>query len=239
MPPAPPVERFEGFDDPKFFRELAKHQSREWFAAQKRAYEEGFVSPMTALLSELGRELDSFYPDCDLGQPKVFRIQRDVRFSSDKSPYKTHVAGVLPIKVGGTSRGTDTPAAMYLQVGFDPGSRKDSHRAGAGLYMMNGAQLAKYRKFALDEDIGSELARVVRALEKHGASIEAGETLKRVPRGVDPTHPRAGLLKQKGLVAMFGELPSGLVQKRELADWLLERGKRSAPLVRWLAWRTR
>lgn len=238
MSPAPAAAHFEGFDDPKFFRELAKHQSRDWFASRKATYEEGFAVPMAALLTELATELDGSYPDCDLGQPKVFRIQRDVRFSNDKAPYKTHVAGVLPIKLGG-SKVTDTPAALYLQVGFDAGRGKESHRAGAGLYMMNAAQLAKYRKFVLDEDIGEELARIVRALEKQGAGIEAGETLKRMPRGVAPDHPRAELLKLKGLVAMFGDLPSALVRKRELFDWMLERGKRSTLLVRWLAWRTR
>jgi len=111
--------------------------------------------------------------------------------------------------------------------------------AGAGLYIMDPAQLAKYRRAALDEKKGAELARIVKALDKKGASIEAGDRLKNPPRGVDPTHPRAELLKLKGMVAMFDDLPAGVVKKRDLVDWLLERGKQTAPLVRWLAWQTR
>src|SRR4029453_17142710 len=88
------VERFEGFAGVDFFRELQKRQSREWFAKHKTEYEAGFVKPMAALLREAARALERSYPDCELDQPKVFRIHRDVRFSRDKSPYKTHIAGV-------------------------------------------------------------------------------------------------------------------------------------------------
>ena len=238
MPRAASPERFTGFADPKFFRELAKRQSRDWFTANKATYDEGFAKPMAALLGEVAKKLDRAYPDCELGEPKVFRIHRDVRFSKDKSPYKTHVSGVLPVKIG-AGKVTETPAALYLEIGFDAATGKDSHMAGAGLYLMDPAQLAKYRKAALDDAKGAELARVVKALEKKGGSIEAGDRLKNPPRGVDPGHPRAELLKLKGLVAMFEGISTSTLRKRDLVDWLLERGKLSAPLVRWLAWQTR
>lgn len=238
MARTPAPARFEGFADPKFFRDLAKHQSRDWFLAHKATYDEGFARPMAALLAEVASKLDRSYPDCELGEPKVFRIHRDVRFAKDKSPYKTHVAGLLPVKLG-AGKVTETPAALYLQVGFDSAAGKDSHIAGAGLYMMDPGQLAKYRKAALDAAKGRELTRIVGALGKQGASIEAGGRLKNAPRGVDPDHPRAELLKLKGLVCMFDGITASAVKRRELVGWLVERGKRSAPLVRWLVWNTR
>lgn len=82
MPRATLADRFTGFADPKFFRDLAKHQSRDWFLANKSSYDAGFAAPMNALLLEVQKKLDRSYPDCELGAPKVFRINRDVRFSS-------------------------------------------------------------------------------------------------------------------------------------------------------------
>jgi len=238
MSPSRAPGRFEGFADPKFFRQLSKNQSRDWFSAHKSEYEQGFAEPMLALLGEVAKKLDRSFPDCELTEPKVFRIHRDVRFSKEKTPYKTHVSGVVSVRHGG-SKVTETPAAIYLQIGFDASKKKDVHMAGAGLYIMDPGQLAKYRASTLDESKGKELSRIVAGLVKHGATIEAGGTLKKAPRGVAPDHPRAELLKLKGLVAMFDDIPSSIVQSRALSDWLVERGKRTAPLVRWLAFSTR
>src|SRR5947207_12419980 len=65
--------RFEGFadGDMKFFRALAKHQDRDWFAKHKAEYEEGWAAPMAALLGEVRAAIDSAYPDCELAEPKV------------------------------------------------------------------------------------------------------------------------------------------------------------------------
>ncbi len=237
MPRATDPTEFTGFADPKFFKELAKHQTREWFSANKAMYDMGFAKPMQLLLDELVQKLDRSFPDCELGAGKVFRIHRDVRFSKDKSPYKTHVAGMIPVRIG-SGKITETPAAMYLQVGCDADG-KPSHMAGAGLYLMDKVQLEKYRAAVLDAKKGGELAKLVSALVKKGASIEAGEVLKNPPRGVDPEHPRSELLKKKGLVAMYEGIPAATLKSRELVAQLAERGKAMAPLVRWLAWNTR
>ena len=101
--------------NPKFFRLLAKNQSREWFQAHKAEFEEGWLSPMKDLLGEVRHAIDKGFPHCDLDDPKIFRIYRDVRFSKDKAPYKTHVGGLIPVKRSG--RTTEVPIALYFQVG--------------------------------------------------------------------------------------------------------------------------
>ncbi len=90
---------FEGFADAqgKFFRSLAKHNDRDWFQSHKSEYEEGWNAPMKLLLSEVRAGIDRAYARIDLDEPKVFRIFRDVRFSKDKSPYKTHIGGYIPL----------------------------------------------------------------------------------------------------------------------------------------------
>lgn len=235
MPKAPraasPPDGFQGFADSgmKFFRSLAKHQDRDWFAEHKATYDEGWAAPMAALLTEVRAGIDRVYPDCDLGEPKVFRIYRDVRFGADKSPFKTNVSGVIAARA--TGKATDVPAAVYVQLGTES-------FVGAGLYMMDSRALSRYRAAVQDDERGAELAGMVKALEKKGFTTGAGEELKSAPRGVDPEHPRIGLLKKKGLIVSFPAIPDGLVQTRPFVDWVVAQSKLAAPLVRWLVYNT-
>ncbi|HEX7603551.1 MAG TPA: DUF2461 domain-containing protein [Polyangiaceae bacterium] len=221
---------FEGFADAdgRFFKALAKNQKREWFHEHKHEYVEGWEQPMLALLTESVRALDRAYPDCELEPPKIFRIHRDVRFAKDKSPYKTHIGGVLPMH---GKNPVGSPIALYVQVGTES-------FAGAGQYSMDGPSLAKFRAAVLEPKRGAELGRMIARLEAKGYRISAMETLKKVPKGVDPTHPRAELLKHKGLVLMFPAMPKGLLAKRALLDWTVTHAKAVAPVVRWLVFAT-
>ncbi len=226
------MAEFEGFADAscKFWKSLAKHQDKAWYDAHKDEHKVGWETPMRLLLGELKTRLDSAYPDLDLAEPKVFRIHRDVRFSKDKTPYKTNVSGYLYLVVGAT-KGTEAPSPLYLQVGLET-------FAAAGMYMLGPAQLAKYRAAVLDEKKGAELGAIVAKLKKAGFTIDAASSLKNPPKGVDPDHPRAELTKLKGLVVMFPELAPELLGSRDLVKVLTDHGKRVAPLVRWMAFAT-
>lgn len=219
---------FSGFADKtgSLFRALAKNQNREWFAARKADYETGWKEPMEALLSEAKVAIDGAYPDFEIGDPKVFRIHRDVRFSADKSPYKTHVGGVLTL--GNAKISVDVAAALYVQIGTES-------FAAAGIYGMAPPALALYRAAVQDEVRGEELAKLVKALETKGFALGSMDTLKKAPRGVSVDHPRIDLLKRKGLVVMFPKHdPEELVSRRILTT-LTRHAKAAAPLVRWLA----
>ena len=225
--PAAPT-RFEGFADAdaRFFRALAKNQRRDWFQAHRAEYDGGWVTPMRLLLDELRERIDPLFVRHALGDPKIFRIHRDVRFSKDKSPYKTHVGGYVPL--AGAGRGPGQPVPVYVQLGTET-------FVGAGHYMMEPAQLARYRAAVLDDDTGPALARIVSALEKAKFRIVSFDALKKVPRGIDPAHPRAELLKRKSLAVEFPTLPKRLVVSRALVKWLVERADKARPLVEWLA----
>lgn len=225
---------FTGFADQagSFFRRLAKNQDRAWFAAHKAEYEEGWQRPLDALLRDVREAIDGAYPHVDLAEPRVLRIHRDVRFSKDKSPYKTHVAGGVNLAVGDASM-TEAPAAVFLQVGATEGF------GGAGLYAMDPEKLARFRAAVLDDGRGKELARIVSGLEKKGFTLGAAETLKKVPKGVDPDHPRASLLRHKGLVVMYPGFDRAALTSRAVRDWLVKTSKQAAPLVEWIAFATR
>jgi len=225
------IPRFEGFADPgaSFFEQLLLHNDRDWFEAHRAEYQEGWLRPMEALLGELRERLRATYPGDGLGKPKVFRLHRDLRFSKDKSPYKTHIGGLLPIAAppGGRSQ-VEVPAALYVHV---------SHAelfAAAGLYGMDPGALARHRRALLDPRRGRELDRILAPLRRRGMALEARESLKRVPAGVDPDHPRAELLRMKGLIAVTPELDRGMLAKRRLLDRLADCARACAPLNRWL-----
>jgi uncharacterized protein (TIGR02453 family) len=220
--------RFTGFADPeaRFFRALAKHQDRAWFQAHRHEYDDGWVTPMGLLLAEVRERIDPLFVRHALGEPKIFRLHRDVRFAKDKSPYKTHIGGYVPL--GGTGSGPAHPVPVYVQFGTET-------FLGAGHYMMDAGQLARYREAVLDERRGRALVRIVTALEKAGCTLVAFETLKKVPRGIDPAHPRAELLKRKSLAVEFPTIPKRLIRSPVLVGWLVQQIGKAVPLVEWLA----
>ena len=227
--PTPSEPRFERFADrdARFFRALAKNQRRDWVAAHRDEYEAGWRRPMQALLAEVRDRLERVFPRHPLAAPKVFRIHRDVRFSADKSPYKTHIGVYVALDGGG--RGPSAVAPLYLHVGAA------ERFVAAGHYMMDAGQLARFRRAVLDDATGAPLATVLAKLERAGFVVGSHDAVKNVPRGVDPAHPRAALLKRKGLIVSFPELPRELLVSRGLVDWLVRHAQRAAPVVEWLA----
>jgi uncharacterized protein (TIGR02453 family) len=223
---------FEGFadGDAKFFRTLAKNQSKEWFQAHKDEFEEGYNAPMKALLADVREAVDKAFPHVDLDDPKVFRIYRDVRFSKDKSPYKTHVGGVIPIKR--TGKMTEVPIALYFHVG------QPEAFGAAGHYMMDPHGLTKFREAVADDKRGKELDKMLGALRKKGFSVDSHGMYKRVPKGYDPDHPRAEHLKRQGLTVGFPKLPKGILTSPKLVPWVATHAKAAAPLVEWLVFAT-
>ncbi|HEY2409219.1 MAG TPA: DUF2461 domain-containing protein [Polyangiaceae bacterium] len=223
---------FQGFADAdaKFFRLLAKNQDRAWFQAHKAEFEAGWQAPMKELLAEVHAGVDPAFKHSELDAPKIFRIFRDVRFSKDKSPYKTHIGGVIPIRRQGKM--TEVPMALYFHVG------QPSSFAAAGHYMMDSAQLLKFRAAVADAKRGRELDKLLAALAKKGFAAHSYQNYQRVPKGYDPEHPRAEHLKRKGLTVSFPPLPKGALASKKLVPWLVTHAKAAAPLVEWLVFAT-
>jgi uncharacterized protein (TIGR02453 family) len=165
---------FEGWPEEalEFYEGLEADNSKAYWTEHKAVYEDKVLRPMTELVEELATEF---------GEGKIFRPYRDVRFSPDKSPYKTHVAALI-----GTG---------YVQLSAA------GLAAGDGMYTMSPIQLGRYRQAVLSEQAGPELEKVIAAIERQGVSVSARGTLKTAPRGYPVDHPRIGLLRYKGIVA--------------------------------------
>jgi uncharacterized protein (TIGR02453 family) len=191
----------------EFFEELAADNSKAYWTAHKQVYDEKVYAPMAALLSEL---------ESEFGHGKIFRPYRDVRFSANKSPYKTEIAAVLD---GGG----------YVRL--------DAHGlgTGAGMYMMERDELARFRRAVDTEPSGRALEEIVAALAGQKIDVRGHENLARVPRGFAPDHPRAELLKAKGLIAWV-QWPAGAWLGRASArDRVVRFLRATRPLHEWLA----
>jgi uncharacterized protein (TIGR02453 family) len=218
---------FTGFDRDamQFWHELASEMSKEWFTENKQRYETVWVAPMTALLEDVARRLAPIYRPLKLGAPKAMRIYRDVRFANDKTPYKTHIGAV--IRLAGKPIGQVGNSALYVHLGID------EEYVGDGCYQFDPAKLVKWRKVVVGKP-GDALLAIIRKLRKAGYTVGGHDDYKRVPRGFAVDHPRAELLKMKGLTCAFPEIPAGLLHKPGLADWLFRHARATAPLVIWL-----
>ncbi len=195
-----PVEAIE------FFERLEDDNTKAFWTEQKHVYEEFVQAPMTALLADLE-------PRCGAG--KIFRPNRDIRFSKDKSPYKTHIAATM--EGGG-----------YLSLSADGFS------TGTGYYMMAKDQLAKFRAAIDDEKTGRRLERIVATVTEAGIDVTAHDSVKTAPRGYSADHPRIELLRMKGCIAwreweVGAWLDTAEPKARVLA--LLDAAK---PLAKWL-----
>ena len=219
---------FPGFEREalQFFHELMLEMNRDWFEANKDRYKRLWVEPMTMLLEQTASALGRSYAPIKLAPPKLFRIHRDVRFSKDKTPYKTHAAGWIPLMTKKPVDGGCT--ALYVHLGVD------DEYVGAGTYFFDPQQLVRWRKLVASDKTGPTIAALVTKLRKAGYDVGGHDDYKKVPKGFDPEHPRAELLKMRGLTAAFPAIPRGLVHKPAFADWIVDHGKRVAPLVSWI-----
>lgn len=202
---------FTGIPDAafEFYERLAMDNSREFWLAHKSSYDNDVRAPIEALCAKLAPEFD---------EAKVFRPNRDVRFSADKSPYKTHQGAYVP---AGPALG------WYLEISAD------GFRVGAGFYHAESAQLTELRR-RIDSPLGGELERHVADLAAAGWEI-GGDVLKTAPRGYPVDHARIELLRYKTLALSlpYGDAP--VVHTPELAERVRVDWQQASGLVEWLA----
>jgi uncharacterized protein (TIGR02453 family) len=201
------AERFTGFSHEAigFFENLEKNNNREWFQAHKDLYERACREPMKALMSELGPQY---------GSSKISRINRDMRFARDRSPYKTHIAA----GIGGS----------YISLS------KEGLYVGTGMYKPEPAALGRFRAAIDDEASGSALAKLVTSLRRKGYQVDTHETLMSAPKGYSLDHPRIDLLRMKDIFAGKVFAPAPWLATRKAFDRITRVIDDLQPLNKWL-----
>jgi uncharacterized protein (TIGR02453 family) len=208
----------------RFLKGLSENNSRAWFDAHRDDYEAFHLAPAKAFVGAIAPGLLGISPTVH-AEPRVngsiFRINRDIRFSKDKRPYKV----TLDLWFwDGETRGWETP-------GFWMRLTPSEFIAGAGMHAFGPAQMKPYRAAVLDERAGKSLER----LEETVMPLKlAGATRKAVPRGFVPSHPRARFLLHEGLHATReGPLPPS-VHSAAFVDECLQVFRQAAPVTAWL-----
>jgi uncharacterized protein (TIGR02453 family) len=190
----------------EFYEGLGADNSKAYWTAHLTVYETQVRAPMEELLAAL---------ESEFGSGRIFRPYRDVRFSRDKSPYKTHLAAWL--SEGG-----------YLQLSAD------GLAAGSGMYQMGPDQLDRYRRAVVADRTGAELTRVIEAIERAKIHVHGHDSLKTVPRGYPKDHPRADLLRHKGLTTWKEWPPAAWLGTAAAKTRIVEFLRASRPLRQWL-----
>ncbi len=189
----------------EFFEGLEADNSKAYWQRNKDVYQELVRAPMEELLAELAPEW---------GEGRIFRPYRDIRFSRDKSPYKTNIGAMV--------------GEGYVQL------TADGLSAGCGMWEMAPDQLERYRAAVGDDRSGEELTKLADEARAAGLHVMAHEALKTAPRGYPKDHPRIELLRYKGLVT-WREWPVGAwLGTRRAKDRVVEFLERSRPIDGWL-----
>src|SRR5437764_4442357 len=214
----------------RFFRQLAAHNEKQWFEAHRTEYEAEVREPMRALIDDMDVSFARFAPEIG-GDPKrsMFRINRDIRFSKDKSPYKTHAAAWFHHRNAARSVGSEADAGSagyYFHL--EPGSRS---MLGAGLWMPPRPQLNKLRDAIAKDAKGFD--RLARSIPRRFGGLDDEGSLKRMPRGYAEDHPAAKWLRFQSFTS-GRTLTDAQVTNASLVSLLAREYAALLPLVRWL-----
>lgn len=216
---------FEGFPKAgtKFLKDLTKNNNREWFQENKTVYKSALEEPAKAFLDEMCDALGELTGNMMDG--KVYRFYRDVRFSKDKTPYNTYIRMSFYEVVGNKACG-ERPAFHFSLEATEV-------LIGLGFFEFSKELLARYQAAIDDDTSGKALTKALTALTKQGFMLD-GEEYKRVPRPYDPEHPRADLLRRKGLTIWSYALKPSDLSDTKAVNTCLKQYKTMMPVFQWL-----
>jgi len=212
----------------RYLTELSDNNNRPWFVMNKPRYDilrEEFLELVTQVIAELGK-FDAQVKFCN---PKkaMFRINRDVRFAHDKSPYKTHFSAAIapndmrrPSMAGGPT--------WYFQISPD-----GVLGIGAGEYIPPPHRLKALRNHMVNDAKGFKKALANKALKARYGSITEEHKLQRPPKGFDPEHEHIEFIKLKSFF-VYQEVKLPLNKPDELLGMIVGAFKDAWPLVQWM-----
>ena len=216
---------FPGFPQEtlKFLRSLRRNNNRDWFLAHKEVYETSVRAPMLELVTDLGGAILNFAPEMVVDPRRnIYRINRDIRFSQDKSPYKTHIAALF------WPRGLAKNACAALYFHLEPAEVL----VAGGIYMPGSAEIRVIRDHIAEN--WEQMRAIVSAAQfrRLFGRLE-GEQLSRPPRGFPLEHPAIDLLRHKQFLVAITD-PPALAESPKLFPRIITAFAAMMPLIRFL-----
>lgn len=221
--------KFQGFSQGflGFFEGLERHNDRDWFNAHRSDFQHYVIEPAVQLVMEIGERLQFLAPNI-VADPRVnksiFRLNRDTRFSSNKTPYKTHL-GVYWWE--GHAKKLECPG-FYFHL------EPSRLLIGGGIYMFTKPLLQVYRESVAHEKYGTQLQGILEQTMKDFPSSIQSDRYKRVPHGYSADHPRADLLKYKGMTIGEETPVPEVIFTPKCVDYVYQRFSKMITLHRWL-----
>ncbi len=211
----------------KFFKDLENNNTREWFEGNRGVFEKNVLEPAQEFVMEMGERLKVLSPKIE-AIPKtdksIFRIYRDVRFSKDKTPYKTHLGIFL---WEGPRKKLGNPG-FYLQLD------KSQIFIAGGLYQLPSDLMKPYRDAVSNTKKGAEVRKILKNISKNPSYNLGGNHYKRIPRGYDPDNPNSDLLLHNGLYVYHeGPIPKE-VHSKDFLDYSFKLFNDILPLHNWI-----
>jgi len=209
----------------QFLEELRRNNDRDWFQRNKNRYEASVRDPILRFIVDVGPRIKTLSPhfvaDANPVGGSMTRIYRDLRFSKDKSPYKTAV-GVHFLHARGKEGATP---AFYLHL------EPDNCSAGAGIWRPEPRALKSIRDAIAENP--KKWERAISGREFRSTCAMVGESLRRPPHGYDPNHPFIEDIKRRDF-AMSSSIPGEQVLSPDFMEALLDAFSVSAPFARFL-----
>ena len=204
----------------KFLRGLKRNNDRVWFEARRGVFEKELKEPMLKLIGEINEAMAEFAPmHVRPAQKIMMRIYRDIRFSKNKQPYKTHVSAWW-VRDGLQKT---SGAGFYFSVS------PEEVVVAAGAYMPEREQLLAIRRYLSEHH--EEFRRVMNGKKMRSLMTEDdGSALTRAPKGFPEDHPAIDLLKKKQW-AVWSRLPAERAMKATLVKDVVERFRLAAPMI--------
>lgn len=222
--PTQPIQ-FQGFPRETFLflADLSAHNQKAWFDANKDRFRRFVEQPVQDFVSVMRAHLIRTFRDIQHLEGKVFRIHRDIRFSKDKSPYKTHIG----IRFSEDASKNCAAPFFYMQL------EAERLHFVTGQKEFEGKTLDRYRTAVMDAETGRELDALMKKMRSNDAGLQ-GDELQKVPRGYPADHARADLLRFKGLYIERSLPVTQEICGRECVRVCLEQFARGKPLYDWL-----
>jgi uncharacterized protein (TIGR02453 family) len=224
-----PQLKFEGFSKQtvKFFKDLKHNNSKAWFEKNRGIYDNQVMLESQLFIAEMGQKLQKIAPDI-VAIPKtdksIFRIYRDVRFSKDKSPYKTHLGILL----------WEGPFRKLENPGFYFHLEPDKLFLGSGIYMIPKNLMQIYRESVVHQEYGESFIRAIKKVQKKPEYKIGWKQYKKTPRGFDENQKNAEYLLYGGIGFEYEEKLSDVIYTTEILDYVYEKYKDMLPIHKWL-----
>jgi uncharacterized protein (TIGR02453 family) len=210
----------------QFLSKLKRNNNRAWFESNRDEFVRSVLEPAQEFVVVLGELLRTVAPGI-IAIPQtdksIFRLYRDVRFSKNKSPYKTN----LGIIFWEGERKKMECSGFYFHV------EPNYLFLGTGMYMFTDDLLKKYRQVVYNPDKAKELDSIIKKLKKKGY-ITGGKSFKRIPKGFDAEYPYSDYLLNYGIYVYEENIDLMDLQKADILKFTFKKFKEMLPLHKWL-----